>query len=252
MIKVFLSPLFASLVLIIIALVFVFHQRKKFSKVGRNSIYIALFGTISLFTFSLPSVSFLLAKSLEHNYLSYDGSALKQLDVIVVLASGFKRGNETVADELTGTTYSRTVTGIRAFKTSNARIIVMSGGTGDILDTNMVCLMRSLAIEMGIPKNKIIIDPLSCTTFDHPVRVIGLSEVTKNDQIGVATSAWHLPRAMVEFRKYFSKVIAIPCDYYSLKIDKKWLLFFPSIFALEASRAVIHELIGYCWYRIKS
>jgi len=188
---------------------------------------------------------------LEHDYRSYDRSAIKQLDVIVVLASGLKLGHGTVEDELTGLTYSRTVMGVRVFKSSNAQIIIMSGGTGDIKDKRMVDAMRSLAVEMGVPADKIKIDPLSRNTFEHPVRVLDLPGTNRTDRIGVSTSAWHLPRAMAEFRRYFPNSVAIPCDYSSFGSDNGWLNFIPSIDALEKNTTIMHELIGRCWYLIR-
>jgi len=188
---------------------------------------------------------------LEQDYLSYNRPAIKQLDVIVVLAGGFSRGQDAIQDELTGLTYSRTVAGIRAFKLSNARNIVMSGGTGDIKDTRMVDAMRSLALEMEVPKNRIKIDPLSRNTFEHPMQVLDLPEINNTDRIGVSTSAWHLPRAMTEFRRYFPNVVAIPCNYASPVSENRWSCFIPSVGALEKNTTIIHEHIGRWWYWIR-
>jgi len=205
-----------------------------------------------LFVFSLPCVSHNMAGYLEIDYQSHGrSSAIKQLDVIVVLAGGLNRGYGIVEDELTGLTYSRIVAGVRAFKLSNARVIVMSGGTGNIKDITMVEAMRSFAVEMGVPIDKIIIDPLSRNTFEHPVRVLDLSEINRTDKIGVATSAWHLPRAMAEFRRYFHNVVAIPCNYDIPGSGNGWLSFIPSVFALNKNTTILHEYIGRCWYHIK-
>jgi len=250
MIKAFLSPLFLSFAFLLAALLMILQRLRKLSKIERYSLLLLGFGTMGLFIFSLPFVSSNMAGYLEHDYRSYDRSAIKQLDVIVVLSGGLKRGHRIVEDELTGLTYSRTVTGVRAFKSSNAQIIVMSGGTGDIKDTRMVDVMRSLALEMGAPADRVRVDPLSRNTFEHPGRVLDLPGINRTDRIGVATSAWHLPRAMAEFRRYFPNAIAIPCNYGNPGSDNGWLNFIPSVGALEMNTTIIHEYIGRCWYRI--
>lgn len=251
MIKTLLSPLLFPLVFLFAGLGITLWRWEKLSKPERYSLFLLGFGTISLFVFGLPFVSSSTAGYLERDYRSYNRSDIKQLDVIVVLAGGLKRGHGTVQDELTGLTYSRTVAGIRAFKLSNARIIVMSGGTGDIEDTRLVDAMRALAMEMGVSADKIKIDPLSRNTFEHPVRVLDLPGVSRSDRIGVTTSAWHLPRAMAEFRRYFLNAVAIPCDYRSSGTDNGLLGFVPSVDALEKNTTLIHEYIGRCWYLIR-
>jgi uncharacterized SAM-binding protein YcdF (DUF218 family) len=251
MLKTILSPLLLSFVLLFAGLGLTFRRWKKLQKAERCSSVVFGAGTIILFIYSMPFVASNMAGCLEYDYLSYSQSAIKQLDVIVVLAGGLNRGQDVIQDELTGLTYSRTVAGIRAFKSSNARIIVMSGGARDIKNTSMVDAMRSLAIEMGVPVDKIRVDPLSRNTFEHPVMVLDLPGINKIDRIGVATSAWHLPRAMTEFRRYFSNAAAIPCDYSGFGSTNGWLNFIPSAGALEKSTTIIHEFIGGYWYRVR-
>lgn len=204
-----------------------------------------------LFIFSLPFVASSMAAFLEDNYRVYNRSAIEPVNVVIVLAGGLKRGQNAVQDELTGLTYSRVVAGVRAFKASNARIIVMSGGSGAPDDIRMVGAMRSLAVEMEVPADKIRVDPLSRNTFEHPVRVLDLSGINRTDRIGVVTSAWHLPRTMAEFRRYFPNAVAIPCDYGSLGSGDGWSNFIPSVNALKKNTTIIHEFIGRCWYRFR-
>lgn len=251
MIKTLLSPLLFSLVFLFTGLGITLGQWKKLPKTERCPVLLLVFGTILLFSFSLPFVSSTMTGHLEYYYSSHNRSALRSLDVIVVLAGGLKRRQGNIEDELTGLTYSRTVTGVRAFKSSNAQIIVMSGGTGDIKDTRLVDAMRSLVLEMGVPADKIRVDPLSRNTLEHPVRILDLPGINRTDRIGVSTSAWHLPRAMAEFRRYFSNAVAIPCNYGSPGSGNGWSSFIPSVGALEKNTTIMHEFIGRCWYQIR-
>ncbi len=221
------------------------------SKTERCPILLLVFGTMLLFIFSLPFVSSNIAGYLERDYQSYDKSVIKQLDVIVVLAGGLKRGHGTVADELTGSTYSRTVAGVRAFKLSNARLIVMSGGTGDIKDTRMVDAMRFLAVEMGAPADQVRVDPLSRNTFEHPLFLLKLRGISSSDKIGVVTAAWHMRRAIGEFERYFPNCVAIPCNYSGAGANRRLSEFVPNVGALGKNTTILHEYIGRCWYQIR-
>ena len=165
MIKTLLSPLLLSFVCLFTGLGLTSRRWKKLTKIQRCSLLLLGFGTMMLFVFSLPFVSSNIASYLENDYLSYNRSAIEQLDVIVVLAGGLKRGHGTAEDELTGLTYSRTVAGIRAFKSTNAQFIVMSVGTVDSKYTRMVDIMRSLSLVMWVPIDILIVYPLSLNTF---------------------------------------------------------------------------------------
>ena len=83
------------------------------------------------------------------------------------------------------------------------------------------------------------------------MRVLDLPGINRTDRIGVSTSAWHLSRAMAEFRRYFPNAVAIPCNYGSPGSGNGWSSFIPSVGALETNTTLIYEYIGRCWYRIK-
>ena len=71
----------------------------------------------------------------------------------------------------------------------------------------------------------------------------------KVTHIALVTHAWHMPRAIREFKKAGFKVTPAPTAY---MIQRKVNLFtfIPSASALLKSRIFIHEVIGILWYRL--
>src|SRR5690606_41206630 len=70
--------------------------------------------------------------------------------------------------------------------------------------------MKQLAVELGVPEDRIVVEPNARNTREHPIELLRLRVVEPDDTIGVVTSSWHLPRAMREFEKVFPDVVAVP------------------------------------------
>ena len=76
--------------------------------------------------------------------------------------------------------------------------------------------LAALAVELGIPANQIIAEPLAQNTGEHPGRIealLSLGERPSNPAL-LVTSAVHMPRAMGVFRaEGWSNITAAPADY---------------------------------------
>ena len=193
----------------------------------------------------MPVVSVQLAGYLERPYLNY---SVDDVEVVTVLSGGILRGPGPELDKLGASTMARVIRGVRAFKESDASLLVMQGYSSTVGE-RMTILMKELAEDMGIEEELIIREPYSRTTFEHPIELIKIIEET--DKIAVVTSAWHLNRAVREFEQYFAEVIPIPAEFYSYNLSGGMHDWLPQVSALEVSTKVIHELIGMMWYRVK-
>ena len=67
--------------------------------------------------------------------------------------------------------------------------------------------------------------------------------------IALVTHAWHMPRAIREFKKAGFKVIPASTAYVT-QHKASLFAFIPSASALLKSRLFIHEVIGILWYRL--
>lgn len=194
-----------------------------------------------------------------------------RIDVVVVLSGGFVDAPMTAYDQLDSWTTARVVQGVRTFFESDARMLVMTGrwsrsGGGGVDATDggaagdgaaasddgarMALAMKKLAVELGVPAERIVVEPNARTTREHPTELLRLDVVRAGDTIGVVTSSWHLPRAMREFEKHFSDLVAVPA--FDVAVDQKGglLRWMPRSMHLASSATALAEYIGMLWYRV--
>jgi len=66
----------------------------------------------------------------------------------------------------------------------------------------------SLVKNHGLSETRIIIEPISENTSQHPINALKLAGVDRNSEIAIVTSDFHLRRALYEFRKHLTTITA--------------------------------------------
>jgi len=108
-----------------------------------------------------------------------------------------------------------------------------------------------LAEKLGVPKEKIKIEPNSKNTGDNASEVNKIF-INKNIKIGLVTSAFHMKRSEREFRKYFNNVVPLPAHYlYSSPIGNAVIRYMPQSEELYKTSLAFKEIIAQLWYRLK-
>lgn len=221
-------------------------------KLFKSGWYLLAIGTSILFLMSISPVSDGLVYFFESQYQQPSKEAISKVDIIVILNGGvFPSGGFRKKPEASGATYSRVFNGVEIFKQSNAKILILSG-VGDQKDIEGTAnAMKDLAISLGIPADKIIVEPKSRNTMEHAIELAKLFPPTKGLKIGIVTSALHMPRSIRLFQRKFPSdaIIPLPVGYiYSpLKYEIESLM--PSSHTLSKSSYAIHELLGMIWYK---
>lgn len=251
MIKALLSPLVMTLLALVAGLAILFARWGRRSRLERSALVLLGIGTVVLLGTSMPLVAGVLANYLERQYLDPVEATLQKLDVVIILGGGILKRSDPENDDLVGATYSRVVCGVRKFKHSGARWLVMSGSSGKAGETRDGDLMKTLAMDLGIQPERILLEPFSRNTFEHPRELLKLMELSSKDAVGVVTSAWHVPRAMAEFKRRFQNMVAIPCGFYGGLVAAPTHGFLPQADALSTSTTLLHEYIGSVWYRMR-
>jgi len=227
-------------------------RRKQLSlKVGW---YFLVAGTVILFLLSLEPVSDALVYLLEQQYPSPSQEISSEADVVVILGGGvLPSGGLRAVAEPSGATYSRTVNGVQYFKQTGAQYLIVSGGAGPSGGETNAEVMKRLAIQLGVPADRILMEPCASTTWEHPEEVAKLIHEPRDTVIiGIVTSALHMKRSMMAFKRYFSRVVALPSNYLYEPIRWEIDSFIPSAEALSTSSAMFHELIGLGWYYVRT
>ena len=128
--------------------------------------------------------------------------------VVVLGARTFTREGYPVSSQLSSALMARMIEGVRlAHENPQSILIVTGNGAGPQPEAN---LMYEAAVAMGISKDRIIAERESMNTKDHPVY---LKSILKNDPFVMVTSAYHMSRAIKNFRAHGLEPIPMPTDF---------------------------------------
>lgn len=86
----------------------------------------------------------------------------------------------------------RVIVGIQLFKSSKVSYLLMTGDDGGF-HANEVATMKRLAIEAGVPADRILVDEHGYRTYESCKRAVEVFHVTK---AVIVTQRFHLPRAL--------------------------------------------------------
>jgi uncharacterized SAM-binding protein YcdF (DUF218 family) len=243
--KVFISPLLFFLALN--GFVVLLHWRNYKRYLTKYRFILCFFSLVYLFLWilALPYVASLLRINIEQSVTYEEIKSLEDIDVVVILAAGLRKYKDFNEDELVAP--YRVIKGVRVFKKTGARLLIMSGGSGIKGESRMVITMKKLATELDVPDGRIILEPMSRNTLEHVKFICKMQEVRTTDRIGLVTSASHMPRALKEFKRKFPNVVPIACEK-KIGAPTGFSAWLPNVSALYTSTRIIQEYVGTGWY----
>jgi len=171
------------------------------------------------------------------------------VEYVVVLAGGhMAQPSIPVTGWLTCHSLLRVMEGVRIFREHPGSRLVFSGcGAFDPVPEAFV--MADMAGFLGVGHRDIVIESSSFDTEDQ-ARLI--RPIVGDHPFILVTSAVHMRRSLALFRKQGMHPIPAPAggtkDREAL-VMLDWV--FPSVDALEASTAAIHEYLGFVWSRLR-
>ncbi|MEB3357240.1 MAG: YdcF family protein [Synechococcales bacterium] len=137
---------------------------------------------------------------------------------------------------------------------SGGRISWMSDGSPESED------MATILKAMGVPAEAILQDPDSLNTYENAVNVKQILEENGMNRILLVTSALHMPRSLMIFRKLGIEAIAAPTDFWELRqveeeslptIRALLIKAIPDASNLESFTRALKEYIGIVVYRLR-
>lgn len=184
-----------------------------------------------------------LIKSLEHKYMPPSDITG---DVIVILGGGAYSDTPGIngPGSISGYAANRVLTGIALYNKLHCPIIVSGGkvfkGTGE-----EALITKKILMNAGIPEDKIMTDTESINTSQnasYSKKII--SENGFNNPL-LVTSAFHMPRAVKDFKKQGVDVTPYPADY-TCSFNKSISLwdFVPTTDALTKTAMSVKEYLG--------
>lgn len=233
----FLEPLGGVLLLLTLALYFLFTKRESLAKL------LLFFGIFSLFLLSYPPFSNFLVKNLENQYPKYNYAT--SVKYIHVLGSGHNTDTtQPISSKLSDAGTKRVLEGVILYKKIPGSKLIFTGYKGKTKIANAV-MNAKLAQALGVKHSDIIINKEAKDTKEEAL----FSKTLLNDSpFLLVTSATHMPRAMFLFHSLGMYPIAAPTDFY--KEEFKGYLQAPEGRYFENSSKAIHEYIGILWAKI--
>ncbi len=120
--------------------------------------------------------------------------------------------------------------------------------------------MAALAQRLGVPKSAILEDPTSLNTYENAVNVRQILVARKLKRVPLVTSALHMPRSLLIFRKQGIDAIPAPTDFLVADeplppggepIQAIVLKSLPDAAKMQQFSVVLKEYIGLVVYRLK-
>lgn len=129
--------------------------------------------------------------------------------------------------------------------TEGRSLLIAGGGQG----VSEAAVVRQLAVRLGVPEARIVIEERSASTWENALRVAEMQPpVTR--RVVLVTSALHMDRAAYSFARHGFDVCRFPVN--SVYVPPGGIGYIlPQQSALMKSDAAIHELIGSILYRAR-
>ncbi|MBX7058981.1 MAG: YdcF family protein [Leptospirales bacterium] len=208
---------------------------------------------VAIFLLSTNRISGALIAPLESAYPQMRSADAPQADAIVVLGGM----SDPLSARLEGPEFLDSVDRILAaellWRAGKAPLLVISGGLGLMLqrgEPEARALQRWL-LARGIPQSAIVIGDRSRNTAENAIETAALARSRGWTRVLLVTSAFHLPRATLCFRKQGLAVIPFPTDYYRSVVDPGPEGIMPAPGAMSLSTVAIKEYLGIVAYWLR-
>ena len=146
---------------------------------------------------------------------------------------------------------SRVIEAQRMFRATDAAWIISSGGapTDPIGSVPAGISMRDTLVTLGVPRDRILIETASQSTYDEAETVVAMLAPLRIDHVVLVTSASHMRRSLGTFKK--AGLTAVPAIARRVDPPKGLDRFRPTEGALRFSRELAHEVVGLTYYWVR-
>lgn len=227
----FLLPIPIGLFLLLIAFIYLMFNSYKKAKI------FLFLGLTWFLIFSFQAFSNALLVPLENSHKAL--IVTPKVNYILVLGSGHKSDeNLSITSQVKMVGINRLVEAIRHYKNlENAKIIVSGYSATD--ENSHALMQEKLAISLGVKQEDIIrLD----TPKDTKEEAIETKKIVGDNELILVTSASHMKRSFLLFKKEGLNVIASPTNHLAYEDDSYSAYF--SAKNIRNSETAIHEYLG--------
>jgi uncharacterized SAM-binding protein YcdF (DUF218 family) len=237
-ISMLLMPLSVGLILILIALYFLYKRNLKMSRI----FMIASFLWIAVMSYT--PFSELLLTPLESQYPALQEFP-KDIRYVMVLGSGHTTNEEMpMTSQMGEHAMFRLAEGVSILRQLDDAKLIVSGYSG--LDPTPHALMqKKMALLLGVSEKQIIARYAPKDTREEAIEA---KSILNNQDFILVTSASHMPRAMAIFHEEGLYPYAAPT--YHMAKHSSAAVFIPDSGGLKNSEVAMHEYVGKLWLEI--
>jgi uncharacterized SAM-binding protein YcdF (DUF218 family) len=149
-------------------------------------------------------------------------------------------------------TADRFIQGLKLFKQGYITHLLISGGNGkkEMKTFREAAWVKQQFVIMGVPDSVIFIEDESHNTAENVANTkIILDDAHLSAPYLLISSAHHLPRASVLYKKAGISTVAYPCSYIAGRGISTFTDLLPSLGTLQTWNTYLKETAGYLWYR---
>jgi len=249
----FLYPLGLACLLMLVALVTLWKRPRWAAAPIALALIVLLVG-------SNAWVSRSLVRSLE--WQNIPSAELPNAEAIVVLGGATKpafppRPSVDISEE-----GDRVLYGAQLYQQKKAPIIIVAGGRIDWRGSgpSESADMAAILTQIGVPTEAILQEPLSLNTYENAVNVRKILDARGIRRVLLVTSAMHMPRSLLIFKRQGIAAIPAPTDFLVTDNELKepqnspqatLLNLIPDAKQLDNSTRALKEYIGIIVYRLR-
>ncbi len=250
----FLNPFMIGMMAFVTAfLLRCFRQRKLGFSKDKVAMFLSIFGVLWFWFWGSNVTIRLIGEPLERDYPPVLVKNLPEADAVIVLGGGIRAGDagKIIYPEM-HMAADRAWHAARIYKAGRAPYVVTTGTGSSNSD-------RRLLLDLGVPDKAIIQENTARNTEEH---VFLVKEALKRKypkkegpfRVLVVTSAWHMRRAMLNFKQSDLEVIPAATDHECTMYASgplRFAHFFPDADSFLMNSYVFKEYLGYYLYRVK-
>jgi len=157
---------------------------------------------------------------------------------MIVLSAGRRSelGFVPPMEQLDGESHGRLLGAARIYAAHEFGVIVLTGTGHPFMQA-----MSDFLTQQGVPRDRIVLEIEATDTRQNAAYSAALLRAMQPERIVLVTSALHMRRSLMHFRRAGLQVIPAPVDYQGGPTSK----FLPSSKHLMRTSAVLHELFGF-------
>jgi uncharacterized SAM-binding protein YcdF (DUF218 family) len=202
--------------------------------------------------FSVPLVPYLGGRLLARGYHLFSPDQGHGIRAVVLLGSGVQtiEGWDQQLGLLDEVGAERTLEAARVYRMLDEPWLISSGGSRNPRQPSSAAMMADALVRLGVRRDRILLEDRSMTTHDEAVFIAPMLHRIGAPRFVLVTTRSHMPRSEAVFRaQHVDPVPAIVPD--PVYLSHLPTLLVPDPDGLRSTRALIHEIGGLIYYRVR-